>query len=373
MQFSYIRTGEEEGQNNIVLRLLISLYILGIICTILYVWFLTQDRFISSATFKISRQDTTSGVQSGLTDLVLPGLIDSGSMDSQVAIGYINSSDLLIELEKQFNLVEHYSSPVRDFIFRLSSDAPLEERLKYYRKHITAQFDPMTGLTVVEVDTFESALSQKVASAILQRSEEFVNALNKDIAEQQLAFIRSEIERTSQRVDDLHRQLFDLQNKHKFISPSEVISASLLAVQGMQMQKLQLDAELASLLRDSPESPKIESLKSRIRSINDLIETETAKLSGSERDRLNQILMEFKEIELKLDTATRIRTGAELMLEKNRTEAAATSRFISIIQKPYLPEDVALPLRLYSSITIIIIAALVFYILKALFGSIFER
>jgi capsular polysaccharide transport system permease protein len=373
MSSTYIHTKKKSASTVIYLKALAVLYFMGLVIAIAYLWFMTQDRYVSTAAFKISRQEASSGLDGGIVQLALPGIADSGSMDSQVAIGYINSADLLMDLEKQFNLIEHFSAPEMDFIFRMEPDDALEARLEYYRKHIYADFNNETGLTEVTVDTFKPELSQKVAAAVLKRAEGFVNQINQDVADQQLAFIRGEVDRTSERVSEVHRELIELQNKHRFISPSEVINASLAAVQELQMEKLRADAELSSLLRDSPESPSIDNLQSRLRSLNELIDKETAKLSGPERDRLNKLLMDFKEIELKLETATRLRTGAEMLLEKNRTDAVARSRFFSVIQTPYLPEGVALPRRLYATITIIFLGLLCFLILRALLFSVYDR
>ncbi len=373
MSFTYTQTNRSGNFAKSIIKFFSVLYIIGILIAIAYTWLLTQDRFVTEATFKISRNESTSGAESGIAQLALPGLTDSGSMDSQVAIGFILSSDLLLELEQQYNLVDHYSSPKKDIVFRMKRDALLEERLEYYRKRITAHYDITTGLTLVSVDTFDPALSHKIADTVLSKAEAFVNKINNDVADQQLTFVRGEVERTSARVLEIHKELFELQNKHKFIDPTEVITASQLAVQEMQLERLRIDGELASLLRDSPGSPKIETLKSRMRSLNDLIERETAKLSGTERDRLNKILMDFQEIQLKLDTATRLRTGAELLLEQNRSEAASRTKFFSVIQEPYLPEDVALPQRGYVTGTIIVLGLLCFIILRALSNSVFDR
>jgi capsular polysaccharide transport system permease protein len=373
MSSTYIQTKQIASNAMKVVKALAALYFVGVFIVIAYVWLFTADRYISQATFKISRQDTSAAGESGLLQLAMPGMSDSGSVDSQVAIGYINSADLLLDLEKQFDLLKHYNSPKQDIIFRLEADAPLEERLKYYRKRISAHFDKETGLTVINVDTFEPALSHQIATVVLERSEAFVNLINQQIADQQLTFIRSEVDRTSERVNQIHREQLEFQNKHKFISPSEVIGTSIAAVQEMQMERLRTDAELSSLLRDSPGSPMIENLKSRLISLKELIDGETAKLSGTERDRLNQILVEFQEIGLRLETATRLRTGAEMLLEKNRTDAVARSKFFSVIQSPYLPEDVAYPRRFYSSITILVLGLLCFVILRALVNSVFDR
>lgn len=372
MSASYIHTQRKTGKSQIVLRLLAFLYFIGLAACIGYLWFFTQDRYISTAEFKISHQNM-AGADAGLVQLALPGLSDSGSVDSQIAIGYINSADLLLELEKKFDLIGHYSSPAKDRVFRLERDATLEDRLKYYRSRILAHFDKETGMTVITVDSFSPALSKEIASELLVRAEDFINFINQQIADQQLSFVRGEVERTADRVEELNKELITLQNEHNLINPDDVISANLQAVQEMKMDVLRSEAELSSVRRDSPNSPRIETLRSHIRSVNELIDIESSKLTGPEKDRMGQLLVQFKQLSLKIEFATRLRSGAEAMLEKNRVEAVAHSKFFTVIQNPYLPEAVAIPRREYATGVIIVVGILLFLILRILTLSVFER
>ena len=146
----------------------------------------------------------------------------------------------------------------------------------------------------------------------------------------------------------------------------------MAAVQELQLDHLKGEADLATILRDSPDSPQIEPLRSRLRSLRELIDIETAKLSGPERGRLNQVLLRFSELQLKLEFANRLRAGAHTMLEKNRMEAAAHSRFFSVIQHPFLPEDIALPRRPYATVSIVVLGLLLFLVFRALTHSVFE-
>ncbi|NJM36998.1 MAG: hypothetical protein HC845_03490 [Akkermansiaceae bacterium] len=242
--------------------------------------------------------------------------------------------------------MDHYSAPKQDFVFRLERDASLEERLKYYRRRILAHYDIASGLTVIQVDTFKPELSKEIADTLLKKAEQFINKTNQSVANQQLDFIRSEVERTSLKVEELNAQLISLQNEHQLIKPEDMITASLKAIQEMRLESLKLESQVSSLQRDSPNSPRLETIKSKITSLNELIDTEVAKFSGPEKDRLNQILLQFNQLELRLGTATRLRTSAELQLEKTQVDAIAQSRFFSIIQHPYLPEDIGIPAAL---------------------------
>ncbi len=355
-----------------VLKLLGAIYVLLVACVIAYVWFFAQDRYISIASFKISRQAPAAG-EVGLAQMALPGLADTDADDSQIAIGFVSSSDLLLALESELDLQKHFASPTQDFVFRLDEDAPLDERLVYYRKRIFAHYDKETRLTMLTVDTFEPALSKKIAEIIITRAEVFINSLNQSIADQQLVFIRNEVDLAEKQVRDASLEILALQNAHNLVSPNEAITASLSTVQELRLQTLRLETTLATIERDSPDSPRIAIIRSQLKSLAEQTAIESVKISGPEQDRLNQILARYKELELQLDFAIRLRTGAETLLQKHRVDAAARSHFMSVIQRPYLPEEVAYPRRIYATFTFLILGLLLFLILRVLTRSVYER
>jgi capsular polysaccharide transport system permease protein len=371
MSATYTHTKRKLGFTLIFLRFLAFLYFLTLATSVVYLWLFTENRYISTAEFKVSHQSVT-GSEAGFAQLALPGFTDSGSVDSQVVIGFVKSADLLLSLEKEYNLAEHFKAPAKDFVFRLERDANLEERLKYYRKRISAHFDLETGMTVMTVDTFDPKLSHDIAITLLKRAEEFINTVNKNIADQQFGFVRSQVEITAKKVDDLNAELLTLQNENNFISPDEVISATLSAIEKLRLQVLQTQAEVAILQRDSPDSPRIESLRSRVRSLDELVSAESAKLSGPEKSRLNQLLVRYKLLEQKIEFAIRLRTSAESLLERNRVEAISNSRFLTVIQHPFYPEDIGLPRRPYATVTLLTLGLLMFMIFRAITKAIFS-
>jgi len=353
-------------------KLFAFFYFILLACVVCYIYMFTQNRFLSIVSFKISQNSPSTGDVS-FAQLALPGLSDTGSADSQIVIGFVNSTDLLVDLERKFSLREHYSKPSRDFIFRLSSNGPLEDRLEYYRKRIFAHYDKETGLSMLTVDTFDPQLSKKIAEYVIRRTETFVNQLNRSVAEQQLVFSREEVDRAEEQVKVATLDLLKLQNKHRVISPEAAITENWNRLQELRMEQLRLEKTLATIERDSPDSPRINQIRSELRSLNDLVDEESAKISGPEQDRLNQILAEFKELDLKLNFALRMRTAAETLLENHRVAALAQSRFISIIQNPYVPEDYTYPKRHYSSISIVVLALLLFSIIRVIYQAISEK
>lgn len=351
-----------------------KLTIIAIICLlpVIYLFFIAVDRFQAASHFSVVVEESNNAEASmGLLDMVTGS--PTGVSDAQIAIGFISSSDLLFDLERKFNLIDHFTAPEQDFVFRMDSDASKEERIEYYRKMILAKQDPLSGLIHLTVESFSPELSQELSKYILIRTEEFINNLNKDIAGKRLKFAESELDRAQNTIKSNERELLEFQNKHKIIQPEAIIQAQLEAIQTLRLQKIQREIELATLKANSPNSPILETLENTISNLGREIKNQEAILSGPETQKLNQILAQFKEHQLNLELSLNLRKGAELILEKTRAEAIATSRFFSVIQNPYLLDEYTHPRRLYLSITSVVVILLVIYIGRALVASIYDR
>jgi capsular polysaccharide transport system permease protein len=167
--------------------------------------------------------------------------------------------------------------------------------------------------------------------------------------------------------------LLDFQNEYKIIQPEAIIQAQLEAIQGLRLDKIRRGVELATIEASSPNSPMRASLGNAIENLDREIKNQEAALSGPEAQKLNQILAQFKELQLNLELSLNLRKGAELILEKTRAEAITTSRFFSVIQTPYLLDGETHPRRLYLSITSIAVILLSLYLTRAVIASIYDR
>ena len=141
-----------------------------------YLYLIAEDRYQSISHFSVVVEESNNVEASmGLLDMVTGA--STVSNDAQTAIGFIGSSDLLFELETEFNLIEHYTAPPIDFIFRLEGDASKNERINYYREKISAEIDAYSGLIYLTVESFSPELSEKLSDYILLKTEEFVLTL----------------------------------------------------------------------------------------------------------------------------------------------------------------------------------------------------
>lgn len=342
-------------------------------CAVAYIYLFAEDRFMSKSQFSIIVQDQSSAdVSAGLLSL-LGSSGSSATPDMQATIGFIHSADLLVKLEEEFNLLEHYKSPKNDVIYKLEEDASNEDRFTYYRKRIIAEFNPATGLIDLSVETYDAELSFKLSQKILLYTEEFINSLNSDVANERLNFVGLELERAQQGVEKVEKELLAFQSKHQIIQPEVIIAARLEAIQGLKLEKIDREIKLSTLKSTSSKSPLIPEMQATIRKLGDEIKSQEEVLAGSDQKKLNKILSDYKALQLNLTFAIKLREGAEILLEQTRAEAITKSRFFSVIQNPYLSDEYTNPRRLYLSITMMIIIVLSFYVLRAFAFSVIDR
>ena len=338
----------------------------------LYLFLLAEDRFQSASHFSVVvEEDNNAEASMGLLDLV--GTAPGAANDSQIVIGFINSSDLLFDLETKFKLIEHYTGPSTDFIFCMHHGATKDERINYYRKKIHAHLDIQSGLIHLTVETYSPKLSAELSDYILSRTEQFINDLNKEVANKRLSFAQGELKRAHINIKKDEAALITFQNKSKVIQPDAIIRDQLEAIQTLRLEKINQGIQLATIEASSPNAPTKQSLKTAISHLDTEIKEQEAALSGDDAKKLNQILAKYKELQLNLELSLALRKGAELILEKTRAEATATSRFFSVVQHPYISDESSHPRRLYLSITSAIVILLILFIARALITSIYDR
>ena len=339
---------------------------------VIYLAVFSQNRYTSKAQFTVIVEEG-SNAEASIGFMSLIGGSSGKASDTQAAIGFIQSADLLLELEKEFNLIDHYTAPESDFIFRLKKSPKREERLKYYREKITAHQDTKSGIISLTIETFSPELSLKLSQSILKKTELFINNLNKDIASKKFAFAKSELQRAQNSIHENQKKLLDFQNKHKIIQPQAIIQARLEAIQSLHLEKVRKEISLATISATSPNSPMSKSLNTTIKNLEKEIKKQERDLSGEDNMKLNKLLLRYTELTLNLELASTLRKGAELILEKTKTDAIATSRFFALIQTPYLPDEHSHPRRIYLSISSVIIILLMLFIAQAAIASVYDR
>ncbi|WP_252180270.1 hypothetical protein [Endozoicomonas sp. 4G] len=336
----------------------------------LYFTLIASDRYVSEASFLIERSDSGGASMEGLS---LFGITPQASNDQRILETFIQSPDMLEHLNKELNIRQHYIDSA-DWLSRLSPSASQEDFLDYYRSHITVHYDDTNGMLEMEVQGFEPEYTKQVTDQILLKSESFVNEISHNLANEQLTFVRSEVERAEQRLKDFTRRLLNFQNETGLLSVEQQGAALSGIMNELQAELVRNETELQTLTSYlNQNSSQVVALKQRIEALKAQIITEKDKLVDSESTSLNDLAAQQQELQLDLDLATQAYTSALVALETTRTEASRKLKQLVVVSSPYQAQDAKYPKVAYTLINILLVLLMIFALARMIRATIREH
>lgn len=317
---------------------------------VLYFGFMASDRYVSRAELMIKQADQIKMLPDALSMLGIGG---SNHQDVLLIQDYLKSWDMLAKLDKELALKKHYQSDGADYFSRLPEGVSREDFIDYYRKHLTLHLDELSGVLTVELQTFDPRYGQQVVALMLKESERFINKLGHQVALDQLAFVEKEVDRAYQRLQDEKAKVLAFQNSHQLISPESTSSARLGVVSQIEGELVRQQAELKQLrsyMKDS--APAVVSVQSRVDALTRQLEQERAKLTGQDKDAMNEITAGYMDVQTQATLAADLYKTGLISLEQARIEAYRKLKHLLVITQPTLAEDAEYPRRLYNLATV---------------------
>lgn len=317
---------------------------------ILYFGFMASDRYVSRAELMIKQADQIKMLPDALSMLGIGG---SNHQDVLLIQDYLKSWDMLAKLDKELALKSHYQSGDADYFSRLSNDVSREDFIKYYHKHLGLHLDELSGVLTIELQTFDPQYGQQVVGLMLKESERFINKLGHQVALDQLAFVEKEVDRAYQRLQNEKAKVLAFQNSHQLISPESTSSARLGVVSQIEGELVRQQAELKQLHSYMKESaPAVVSVQSRVDALAKQLEQERSKLTGLDKDAMNEITAGYMDVQTQATLAADLYKTGLISLEQARVEAYRKLKHLLVISQPTLAEDAEYPRRLYNLATV---------------------
>lgn len=317
---------------------------------VLYFGLVASDRYVSRAEIIIKQADQIKMLPDALSMLGIGG---SNHQDVLLVQDYLKSWDLLAKLDKELGLKSHYQSNEMDYFSRLPNDVSREDFIEYYRKHLTLRLDELSGVLTIELQAFDPEYGQRVVGMMLKESERFINKLGHQVALDQLTFVEKEVNRAYQRLQDEKAKVLAFQNSHQLISPESTSSARLGVVSQIEGELVRQQAELKQLRSYMRETaPGVISVQSRVNALTKQLKQEQAKLTGLDKDSMNEITAGYLDVQTQATLAADLYKTGLISLEQARVEAYRKLKHLLIITQPTLAEDAEYPRRLYNLATV---------------------
>jgi capsular polysaccharide transport system permease protein len=345
--------------------------LLPVLLAAVYFFLFAHKQYQAESQILIKQYSTMqdSGLGLGLGQLL--GISNTSREDGYIAIDYILSPNMLQQLEDALQLRAHFSAPRRDFLKRLSPDASFESFLKYYRKQVTVAQDPMSGIITVEARAFSPEMAAAINRTILEFTEDAINRLSKDLNTVQLDYAESELSRTEAQVLEKRRNIMAFQQQNVMLDPTAEGLSRAQVVANLQGEIIRREADLK--IAESymqPEAYQVVALQRELDALRRQAEQESLKLTATEREGLNVTMLDFEELKMRLEFALNTYKSALVMLESTRLEASRQMKFVITIASTTLPEEEVFPRIGLGLLTVLVVALLVFGVLKLIIATI---
>jgi capsular polysaccharide transport system permease protein len=314
-------------------------------------------------------------MQTGLSAL-LQGSGFSRSQDDTYSVhDFVLSRDALTELDQKLALRKAYTSPDVDVINRfpgLDWDDSFEAFHRYYRKHVSIDYDTASSITTLQVRAFTAETSKQTNDLLLKMGERLVNNLNDRSRQDLIKTAEQEVATAEEKIKTAATALAGYRNTQTVFDPDKQSALQLQGVAKLQEELLSTQAQLDQIRRVSPNNPQVASLSSRVENLRKAISEETAKVAGANGSLTSKSAM-YERLALDKMFAEKQLAAALTALETARSEALRKQLYLERLVQPNLPDKAMEPRRIRSVLMVFVLGLVAWGVLSLLVASIKEH
>lgn len=335
--------GRIQARLSPTVRVLLLTVLLPAMLALVYFGLWASPMYIAEARFAV-RGAEDSGAPGGRAALFLP-LSASVGADAPIVAEYIRSPDIMEAIDRELHIFRHFSSEAYDWISRLAPDATRDERLSFWQWAVKPSLDPETGIIALSVKAYDPATAQRLAEAVLAKSESLVNAMSRRAQTDAIALSLSEVKTAEARVRQAQEAMRAFRDRSGMLDPASTAGGLQGIVSSLEQEVVQVRAEIAEASTYmSHNAPALVGLRARLAAVETQLASEKLRLAGEARpDSLTSFAGEYESLLTESEFARQQLVSAMTSLEASRVKAEAKSRYIVAFQIPALPDESLYP------------------------------
>lgn len=339
-----------------------------------YYFALASDLYLSEVKFVV--RGPSKGPVSAISAMLQSAAASGVSDDTFAVHEYLMSRDAVRRLEREDELRSLLGRPEGDLITRFPGiwfwRKDFEQLYWAYSHFVSVEIDSTSGVSTLQVKAYRPEDAQRVALALLGFSEQLVNALNERARHDALAVFEREVDGTEQNIAKIQGQLTAYRIQQKMLDPKSASAGPLQLLAQMNGQLASSKGQLAEIIKNSPNSPHIPLLRTRIVSLEKLIAEERAKITG-DNNSVTTALSEYERLDVQRLLAEKTLASALTSLEAARLEAQRQQLYLETIAQPNLADYPLYPKRFVSFATVVVTCLLTYGIAWLLVASVREH
>jgi capsular polysaccharide transport system permease protein len=339
----------------------------------IYYFGIAAPRYQSEVKFVVRSPGSSSS--SEIASLVQgPGVVRAGD-DAFIAKAYMLSRDAMQQLIDKDGLRTVFSRAGIDLLWRYpgpfrSGDS--EGLLKHYRKFVTISYEQTSGILTLGFDAFDPTDAQRLAGALLDHTEVFLNHLNTRAQNDAVHSALGVVEEAKQRAYQALDAVTAFRNRESTVDPTKASAGIVASISSLSLETSTTNARLAELATTTPQSPEIGPLRMRLQAVQDQIGKQRQLLGGSDVSLAPRIA-EYERLLLDQQFAERAFLSGLASLEAARIDAERQRVFLERVTTPDLPDFPAYPYRLISVLATLAIAYAVWRVYSTISKDILDH
>jgi capsular polysaccharide transport system permease protein len=319
-----------------------------------------SDRYAAGASFVI-RGLEGGGAPDFVTSFT--GLSPSGSTtsDSYVVRNFLESADLLRQLDAELDLRGHYSQEFIDPIARFNPDGTFEELVEYWQWRINTTYDSTTGIVTFEVQAFDAEMAERLAQLALAAADRLVNELSEKARQDSVQFAAKEVERAEERVRNVRLELVDFRAERGAVDPmvNAQLDAELMA--SLETKLVDIQARINALSGSvDADSPMLIQLNRQASALEEQIRQRRALIGhaggADSHENTAEALAAYEGLLIEQNFAQQSYASAMVSLETARMDADRQQRYLGVFARPFVPNEPAYPVRVRDFFLVMIAA-----------------
>jgi len=343
------------------------------VASILYYGLFASDVYISESSFVVRSPDKPSA--GGFGVLLKTAGFSNSNDEVFAAQDFIRSRDALRAIDRNREFEKSYSSPsisIFDRFNPMGLTGTFEDLYRYFAGKVDVNYDSSSSITKLTVRAFRPRDAYKYNEELLELAEQTVNRLNERGRQDLIGFAQVEVDRAKLQSQMAASTLAAFRNQAGVVDPEKQAAVQLQMVSKLQDELIATRTQLAEIRRYAPENPQVESLQTRIASLQQQINGETNKVAGGQKS-LAGTAARYQRLSLESQFADKQLAAAMSSLTDAQNEARRKQAYVERISRPNLPDEALEPRRLRGILATFVLGLVAWGILSMLFAGVKEH
>lgn len=342
-----------------------------------YYFGIASDQYLSEAKFVVRGPGASNAVTGGLAGLVQSSSLGmQGQDEAMIVQEFIMSRDAVRKLARHDDLRAMLNRPEGDVVSRFPGlfywRTDFEALYKAYSRFVSVNMDGETGVSVLQVKAYRPEDAHKMAQALVTYSEDLVNELNDRARRDALRSFQKEVGETQQHIAEIQTKLTSYRVQQQMLDPKSAAEGPLKLLAGLNTQRAAAQAQLLDAMKNSPNSPQVPVLRTRIVSLDKLIAEERTMITG-DSNSVASAETEYERLDVALKLAQTQLASAYKSLEAARLDAQRQQLYLETVATPNLPDFPLYPKRIISFSMVLASCLLAYGIAWLLVASVREH